>query len=344
MEKRYILCHKYLISKGVTIVKEVQKTGPTEKFLAYREKLEKRTMTAGDTASAEYEESLMAKSCFIELNGVVHHYHDSGPSSSNETVLLVHGWDCWWMWWHHIIRSLNNKGIRTIAYDLKGHGWSNDDPSNDYSIGSFVRDLEELVCALDLKNFHIAAFSFGPFIALQYAERYPEKVRSMVFFNFGYLENNSFIEKIAPATLNFTFNNLLRKVTWWLPAYVFARLVLSRNTVLFHDVMIGFESLALCAPQAIEQSTSQITSMEVTKSLASLVEALKVPVLFVAGDGDSIMTAESTAKLAGYCRQGVFINVPHCGHLITLELPETASELIYEHIRHNPAQGDFSAS
>lgn len=295
------------------------------------------TTAKGSSAeSTDYENSLIEKSCFIELNGVVHHYHDSGPANAGETVVLVHGWDCWWMWWHHIIRFLNDRGVRTIAYDLKGHGWSDEDPGNDYSIDSFSEELGELVRALDLKKFHIAAFSFGPFIALQYARQCPECVRSMVFFNFGYLENNKVVEKIAPATINFTFNNLLRKVSWWLPAYVFARLVLSRNTVLFHDVLIGFESLSLCAPQAIEQSTSQITSMEVTRKIVGLVEELEVPVLFVAGEGDSIMTAENTEKLSGYCKKGIFVNVPQCGHLITLELPETAAELIYEHVRHNP--------
>ncbi|NEX13919.1 MAG: alpha/beta hydrolase [Prosthecochloris sp.] len=285
--------------------------------------------------SDEYENSLIEKSCFIELNGVVHHYHDSGLTDARETVVLVHGWDCWWMWWHHIIRFLNDRGIRTIAYDLKGHGWSDEDPGNDYSIDSFAGELGELVRALGLKKIHIAAFSFGPFIALQYAIECPECVRSMVFFNFGYLENNRIVEKIAPATINFTFNNLLRKVGWWLPAYVFARLVLSRNTVLFHDVLIGFESLSLCAPQAIEQSTSQITSMEVTRKIVDLVEELEVPVLFVAGEGDGIMTAENTEKLSGHCKKGIFVNVPQCGHLITLELPETAAELIYEHLMHN---------
>ena len=324
---------------------EILHAAPTEKFLAYREKLGKRMTAAkrGELGSVKYESGLMEKSRFIELNGVVHHYHDSGPSNADETVVLVHGWDCWWMWWHHIIRFLNDKGVRTIAYDLKGHGWSDEDPGNDYSIASFTRDFEKLVHALDLKKFHIAAFSFGPFIAFHYAGRNPETVRSMVFFNFGYLENNSVIEKIAPATLNFTFNNLLRNVTWWLPAYVFARFVLLRNTILFHDVLIGFESLSLCAPQAIEQSTSQITSMEVTEGIAGLIEDIEIPTLFVAGDGDSIMTAENTAKLAGYCKKGIFVNVPQCGHLITLELPETASELIYEHIRHNSAQNDPSA-
>ncbi len=58
---------------------------------------------------ATYELSLMENSCFIELNGIVHHYHDSGPKDAAQTVLLIHGWDCWWMWWHYVINYLNKQ-------------------------------------------------------------------------------------------------------------------------------------------------------------------------------------------------------------------------------------------
>ncbi|ASQ90755.1 alpha/beta hydrolase [Prosthecochloris sp. GSB1] len=320
-------------------MKQSRQTGQTEKFLAYSEKL--RKLSAGGTTAeirrAGYETGLMACSRFAELNGVVHHYHDSGPADARETVILIHGWDCWWMWWHHIIRRLNASGIRTIAYDLKGHGWSDNDPLNDYSKRSFPEDLHKLVEFLGLERFHVSAFSFGPLVALYYAKKHPGKIRSMVLFNFGYLENNAFIERFAPATINFAFNNLLRKIRWWLPAYMFARLVLSKNTVLFHDVQIGFESLGFCAPEAIEQTTAQITSLAVTNAVPELVERADMPILFVAGDGDPIMTSENTRRLAGYSRKGKFVNVPDCGHLITLELPETAGMLVLDHVLGNAA-------
>ncbi len=318
---------------------------PTEKFLAYREKL--RSLAAGggraEAKRADYELGLMENSRFVKLNGVMHHYHDSGPRDAKETIVLIHGWDCWWMWWHHIIRKLNGNGIRTVTYDLKGHGWSESDPFNDYAKRSFPDDLHALAEFLGLDQFHVSAFSFGPLVALNYAKKHPGTIRSMVLFNFGYLENNRFIEKLAPATINFTFNNLLRKVGWWLPAYMFARLVLSKNTVMFHDVQVGFESLGFCAPEAIEQTTAQITSIEVTRTIPELVERADMPILFVAGDGDPIMTPENTKKLSGYSRKGRFVNVEGCGHLITLELPETAAELILEHVQES-AVSEASAS
>ncbi len=308
---------------------------PTQKFIRYRQEL-LDLQASRDKAVAKratYELSLMEKSCFVEANGVVHHYHDSGPKDAAETVVLIHGWDCWWMWWHHVIKNLNDKGIRTIAYDIRGHGWSDNDPGNHYHIDFFAHDLDDLVVKLGLKRFHIAAFSFGPFVALDYARSHPGIIRSMTFFNFGFLPNSEFIQAFATNTITFVFNGFLRKLTWWLPAYIFARLVLAKNTVPLHDILIGFKSLGLCAPEAIEQTTCHMTAFSTTDSVPVMVQSVDMPILFVAGDGDSIMTAENTKKLVDLTHKGSYVCVPECGHLITLELPDVASELILGHVQ-----------
>lgn len=305
-------------------------SSPTQKFVRYRQELLDLQASQDIAASkrATYELSLMEQSFFIELNGIVHHYHDSGPRDAAQTVVLIHGWDCWWMWWHHVIHYLNKRGIRTIAYDMRGHGWSDNDPNNHYHIDFFAHDLDELATKLELDKFHIAAFSFGPFVALDYVRVHPERVVSMTFFNFGYLPNSAFIQAFATNTITFVFNNLLRKLTWWLPAYMFARFVLAKNTILLHDILIGFKSLGLCAPEAIDQTTRHITSFKTTDSVPEMVKSVSMPILFVAGEGDTIMTCENTKKLVELTHKGTYVEVPECGHLITVELPETASALI----------------
>lgn len=307
----------------------------TAKFRKYRDELLQQS-NSSDKAQAKranYELALMEKSHFIEVNGIVHHYHDSGPVDAEDVIVLVHGWDCWWTWWHHSIEDLNKCGIRTIAYDMRGHGWTDNDPRNHYHIDFFAHDLDALVTALSLKRFHIAAFSFGPFVALDYARTAKAEIRSMTFFNFGYLPNNEFLSAIAPASLTFVFNNLMRRLTWWLPAYIFARLVLSQNTVMLHDILIGFKSLGLCAPEAIEQTTRQITSLEITGSVPDMVKSVDMPIMFVAGSGDAIMTCENTRKLQEFTKNGTYVCVPQCGHLITIELPDTTSELILRQLQ-----------
>ncbi len=56
------------------------------------------------------------------------------------------------------------------------------------------------------------------------------------------------------------------------------------------------------------------------------------------------MTAANAKKLQEITGKGRFVSVPKCGHLITLELPETASELILEHLAScSRAQADRQA-
>ena len=115
--------------------------------------------------------------------------------------------------------------------------------------------------------------------------------------------------------------------------YAYARLVLTKNAISFHDIMIGVKSLELCCPEVIEKTTRQITSREVTRSLPEVVENIDTPILFVAGDGDTIMRSSNTRKLQEFARSGSYVCVSKCGHLITLELPGKASELIVNQMR-----------
>jgi len=314
-----------------------QVSSPTQKFLRHQQELcaLQQSPDRGAAKRATYELSFMEQSRFVALNGIVHHYHDSGAIDAAETVVLIHGWDCWWMWWHHVINALNLQGFRTIAYDMRGHGWSDNDPEHNYHIDSFAHDLHELVATLELGQVHIAAFSFGPFVALDYARAHSGMVRSMTLFNFGYLPNNALIQASAATSITFLFNTVLRKLTWWLPAYLFARLVLAKNTVMLHDILIAFKSLELCASEAIEQTVRQITSFEITDSVPALVKSVAVPILFVAGEGDAIMSSRNTKKLHELTKQGRYHCVPECGHLITIELPETTAELIIEQVEAN---------
>ncbi len=67
---------------------------------------------------------------------------------------------------------------------MRGHGWSDNDPKNHYHIDFFAHDLHELVTKLELGKFHIAAFSFGPFVALDYARVHPELIQVDDLFQF----------------------------------------------------------------------------------------------------------------------------------------------------------------
>jgi pimeloyl-ACP methyl ester carboxylesterase len=67
---------------------------------------------------------------------------DDGP-----TVVLAHGWTETIAFWTYVIRNLSAKGLRIVAYDLRGHGESESARGGDYSTARFGEDLEAVLDA-----------------------------------------------------------------------------------------------------------------------------------------------------------------------------------------------------
>ncbi|EFO81051.1 alpha/beta hydrolase fold protein [Oscillochloris trichoides DG-6] len=308
-------------------------TLPTQKYVEYRAEVEAKLagkLSHGERRRLEHEYELLKRAQFITLNGVVHHYQDVGPRDG-EPLVLVHGWDCSAFWWHHIIDPLAAAGYRVINYDLKGHGFSDNDPAHGYTVAGFSEDLRALGDALKLEPQHVASFSLGAFIALHYGATVPDRVRSLTFFNFSLMGYNRVASAVLPVTLDTIFNRVLRPITrtgfWPLP-FVYARLVLAQNTPTIGDIKLGTLSLRYCEPAAIRISTHELARREVLDAVPEQMRRVKQPTLLVAGAGDPVMRPNDGRKLMALAQHGTYLEVPKCGHLILFELPEQVVQIL----------------
>jgi pimeloyl-ACP methyl ester carboxylesterase/DNA-binding CsgD family transcriptional regulator len=96
---------------------------------------------------------------------------------------LEHDWDSpiWRPWLEGWSRS------RTLyRYDPRGCGLSDRDPQ-DFSFDNLISDLETVVDAAGLDHFDLLGMSQGGCVAIAYAARHPERVRSLVIFG-GYAQ------------------------------------------------------------------------------------------------------------------------------------------------------------
>ena len=306
---------------------------PTAKHTAYL--AEVRAALAGKLSARERrrregELRLLEQARFVELNGVVHHYIEAGPANG-EPLLLVHGWDCSAYWWHHILAPLAQAGYRVIAYDLKGHGFSDIDPRRDYTVAGFSADLAALADALELPAQHVAAFSLGAFVALHYAAARPEQVRSLQFFNFSLIPHNRLASAVLPGMLDTVFNRVLRPIErrglWWIP-YIYAMAVLAKNFAPVSDVKLATLSLRCCDPEAVRVSARELARREVLEAVPEQMRSVSRPTLLVAGAGDPIMRPQGGRQLMQLAPNGQFLEVPRCGHLILFELPEQVAQIM----------------
>jgi proline iminopeptidase len=69
---------------------------------------------------------------------------------------------------------------RVLVYDQRGHGASGPADPAEYTHARWAEDLRELAGALGLGRFALLGHSYGGFLALEFAARYPQRLAALV--------------------------------------------------------------------------------------------------------------------------------------------------------------------
>jgi len=328
--------HEEKEGKGKIMEQKIGSEGtPTSKALEYAQVAQAEIARPGTNRQrrADLQDDLrqLERAHFVVVNGLNHYYQDEGPRDG-ETIIFVHGWDCSSFWWHSTVRALNAAGYRTINYDLRGHGFTDDPSDDDYTVLTMAQDLRALTSLLQLEKFHLLSFSIGSLVATAYTAQHPESVASLAFFNYGLFEYNTRIEQVGPKLLATIFSKVLRRFKAWRPVYAYVRLTLVKNPVSRRDIQYGMLSLQDTSPRAALHAARSAMSKEVLSQLPTWAASLKMPALLVAGSDDKVISRKSSDKLAAILPNCTYFVMPHCGHLILGELPDQVAALLKLHL------------
>ncbi len=116
---------------------------------------------------------------FIQLSDGVTHYELGGLEDA-ATVVLVHGFSVPSYIWDPTFEALTQAGLRVLRYDLFGRGFS-DRPRVDYGINLYVRQLSELLEALEIDApVNLVGLSMGGPVTASFCVEYPERVHRLV--------------------------------------------------------------------------------------------------------------------------------------------------------------------
>ncbi|MFO1431020.1 MAG: alpha/beta hydrolase [Candidatus Competibacteraceae bacterium] len=110
------------------------------------------------------------------------YYEDSG---TGEPLLLLHGFSVSSRYWSRTGVAAELAGhYRVIAMDLRGHGRSRvqGEPKG-YDADTLADDITALADSLGLDRFHLLGHSAGGMVALRYAWRREERLRSLVLMS-----------------------------------------------------------------------------------------------------------------------------------------------------------------
>ena len=138
---------------------------------------ERRDLDSGARAAAP--------GAFASLSDGYTHYEISGPGNNDggRVVVLAAGFSVPYYIWDPTFSALTSAGFRVLRYDYYGRGYS-DRPAIPFSDEMYVRQLDQL-----LKDVRITApidlvgISFGGSFITSFADKYPDRVRSLVYFD-----------------------------------------------------------------------------------------------------------------------------------------------------------------
>ena len=116
------------------------------------------------------------------------HVEVFGPEDA-ETVVLAHGWTETLRFWAYVIRDLTARGIRVVAYDLRGHGESDPAARGVYAIERFGDDLEAVLaaCLPDGRRAVVGGHSLGAMSIAAWAGKHDvqRRVKAAALLNTG---------------------------------------------------------------------------------------------------------------------------------------------------------------
>jgi len=281
----------------------------------------------GETKELNESTRKEADGSFIALTDGVTHYELGGPENG-KPVVLVHGFSVPYFIYDPTFEFLVNSGFRVLRYDLIGRGFS-DRPRVAYDIHLFVRQLKDLLYALEFRQVNLIGLSIGGPITASFISQHPHYVSKYVL--------------IDPAgakriTLSWLLEAMKLPIFGELALGLFGSGNMVKNIAsdLFNPELVKhFQSQFKIQMQykGFKQailSTMRNNMLESFYETYAQVGMLKKPTLLFWGKNDATTPFENSRLLLKAFPHAEFHAMENCGHIPHYERPEIVNQILLE--------------
>jgi len=208
-----------------------------------------------------------------------------------------------------------------ISYDIRGLGES---PAGDgqYTIESFVDDLEKIIDELKLEHPILCGLSMGGYISLRAVERMEEKFRALILCDTkSEADNNETKLKRAAGIKRINNEGIQKYIADFVPN-CFAKESMEK---------LGQEYISI-----LDRSMNSdpigvkgcLLAMAGRTDTTEYLSKIKIPVLVLCGEKDTLTTPDTMKSMAGKIKGSEFTIVPGSGHMSAVENPHFLNEKI----------------
>jgi pimeloyl-ACP methyl ester carboxylesterase len=278
----------------------------------------------------------------VSADGTALHAESFGPADA-PTIVLAHGWTEQLGFWGPVIEVLLRRGLRAVAYDLRGHGRSAPAADGDYTLERFGEDLAAVLAAsVDPMRPHARATVVGHSLGAMSIAAWADAHDVSAHASAAALINTSLGDLISGHQL---FGQLARRLNHprvgralmgsrapLLPfssplSHALVRYVAFGPSATPGDVAF-YERMLLDTPAAVRAACGvALSDMDLWEAVAGLT----VPTLVVAGDRDRLTPAEHAHRIAEALPDSAgLLILKDTGHMSPLERPRELAEALGE--------------
>ncbi|MDR0417956.1 MAG: alpha/beta fold hydrolase [Puniceicoccales bacterium] len=147
------------------------------------------------------------KSHFLDVGGGNRiHYVDEGKG---DAIVMFHGNPTWSFYYRNLIQELRST-FRCIGIDNMGCGLSDKPQKYAYRLADHIANAQKVIEHLKLGRFHFAMHDWGCAIGMALAERWPERIESLIIMNGAAFHSSRIPFRIALCKLPLVGDLLVR--------------------------------------------------------------------------------------------------------------------------------------
>lgn len=249
---------------------------------------------------------------FVNVLGARIRYADIGKG---RVVVLLHGFlESLEVWFGNKFAQDLAKHYRVIAIDLPGHGKSD-------CVG-YVHRMERLALVvkgvmdeLGLRRYTIVGHSMGGYVALAFAEKFPEHVCGLCLFH-----STSYADTDAKKIERERAIRLAKKSPVKYTSALIGNLFALANVRYMRDEISWMKRMA--AKTKVQGIVASLEGMKIRKNRENVLRYAEFPVLFIAGKRDNVIPFETSEKQSALAKDERFVALEKTGHMGFIEAKE----------------------
>jgi len=248
-------------------------------------------------------------------------YSDTGKG---RVVVLLHGFLGSHEIWQQTVKNLS-KSYRVIAIDLPGHGGS-DCFGYVHTMELMAKGVKTVLDALHLKRYAIIGHSMGGYVALAFADLFPDNIKGLCLFHSSAYADTEEKKKDRTRAIKVVKGN----------HRVYSK-ELIKNLFAKKNLKYLKEELAFATKIALKTGKRGIVAalegMKDRPNRDLILKLVDYPVMMIIGEHDNVLPPEQLLKQSETIQHKHLLYLEHDGHMGFLESPRASHKALRKFLR-----------